>query len=100
MALHDLLKAHRLIQHPFSTWKAEDEEKDLGKWFIRPPFFEDILGTLGIPQQEMKPSSHVVFGTPGAGKTALRKMVEAELLSKADKSISYALYRLFPSTNA
>ena len=87
MALHDLLKAHRLIQHPFSTWKAEDEEKVLEKWFIRPPFFEDLLGTFGIPQQEMKPSSHIVFGTPGGGKTALRKMVEAELLSKADRSL-------------
>jgi hypothetical protein len=79
VALPDLLRAHHFTQHPFAAWRAEDEERDLASWFIQPPFFDDILGNLGTPRQAMKPTSHLVFGTPGGGKTALRKMVEAKL---------------------
>lgn len=83
MALPDLLKAHGFTQHPFSAWRAEDEERDLIEWFINPSFYEDILGNLGTPRQAMKPTSHLIFGMPGGGKTALRKMIEAELLAKS-----------------
>lgn len=73
MALRDLLSSHGFVQHPFSTWKAEDE-KDLAKWFIKPPFFDDILG-------DGRPNSNLIFGVPGGGKSALRKMLEAQLLT-------------------
>ena len=82
----DLLKTHGFAQHPFAAWRAEDEEKDLAEWFIPPPFFDDILGNLGTTRESMKPSSHLIFGTPGGGKTALRKTVERELMSRSPSS--------------
>jgi DNA replication protein DnaC len=87
MALSDLLKAHGFERHPFSAWRAEDEERDLVEWFIQPPFYEDILGNLGTARQTMKPTTHLIFGMPGGGKTALRKMVEAALLAKSPSSL-------------
>ncbi len=80
MALDDLLQRHGFSQHPFRTWSAEDEpEHDLGQWFVSPPFYDDVLGRVGAGP--IRPTSHVVFGSPGAGKTALRKMVESDLLA-------------------
>lgn len=87
MALSDLLKAHEFVKHPFWAWRAEDEEKDLEEWFIQPPFYEDILGNLGTQRDAMRPASHLIFGTPGGGKTALRRMVETELLRKSPASL-------------
>ena len=57
------------------------------EWFIQPPFYEDILGNLGTARQAMKPTTHLIFGMPGGGKTALRKMVEAALLAKSPSSL-------------
>ena len=80
MALDDLLRRHGFSQHPFQTWTAENEpERDLGQWFVSPPFYDDVLGRVGTGP--IRPTSHVVFGSPGAGKTALRKMVERDLLA-------------------
>ncbi len=87
MALTELLKAHNFEKHPFSAWRAEDEERDLVEWFIQPPFYEDILGFSGTARQTMKPSTHLIFGMPGGGKTALRKMVEGSLLAKSTSSL-------------
>ena len=86
MGLTELLKLHGFSTHPFAAWRAEDEEKDLAEWFIRPPFFDDILGNFGTSQEMMKPASHLIFGMPGRGKTATRKMLEAELLAKSPGS--------------
>lgn len=80
MALDDLLKRHNFTQHPFQTWTAENEpERELGQWFISPPFYDDVLGRVGAGP--IRPTSHVVFGSPGAGKTAIRKMAESHLLA-------------------
>lgn len=80
MALDDLLKRHNFAQHPFQTWTAENEpERDLGQWFISPPFYDDVLGRIGAGP--VRPTSHLVFGSPGAGKTAIRKMLESHLLA-------------------
>jgi hypothetical protein len=80
MSLDDLLKRHGFGQHPFQTWTAENEpERELEQWFISPPFYDDVLGRVGAGP--IRPTSHVVFGSPGAGKTALRKMLESDLLA-------------------
>ena len=55
--------------HPFSQTNA-DEEPLLRSYFIPPPFFDAVAGDPSWPN----PS--IVLAPRGAGKTALRRMVE------------------------
>ena len=55
--------------HPFSQTNA-DEEPFLKTYFIPPPFFDAVVGD---PSQ---PNPSIVMAPRGAGKTALRRMVE------------------------
>jgi len=54
--------------NPFESWEAS-REPWLGRYFIRRPFFEQLLST---------PKSTLVFAPRGGGKSATRIMVEAE----------------------
>lgn len=83
MSLQELMKEHSFSTNPFRTWVSEDES-ELAEWFVPPPFFATILGDTFGPSKKLVPVSSLVFGTPGNGKTALRKMIEFELLRRAD----------------
>lgn len=87
MGLVELLRSNGFEQNPFTAWRAEDEERDLAQWFVPPSFFQDILGNVGNARQVLKPASHLVFGMPGGGKTATRRMLETELLAKSSGSL-------------
>ncbi len=58
-------------QHPFSKTNA-DEEESLHEYFVPPPYFDAIIG------DSSSPSSGMVLAPRGAGKTALRRMVESK----------------------
>ncbi len=55
--------------HPFNKTNA-DEEPLLRSYFIAPPFFEAVVG------DSAHPNSSIVLAPRGAGKTALRRMIE------------------------
>ena len=79
--MKSFLAHHGFHRHPFGSWIAEDEAT-LSGWFVPPPFLENLLGIRdGV--EHLKPVSTVVFGEPGIGKTAIRRMMEAELNSLA-----------------
>ena len=79
MGLQQLLKKHRFNDHPFQTWIAEDEMY-LTKWFVPPLFLDTVIGKTGGASASLFPSSNLIFGRPGSGKTAIRKAIEMELL--------------------
>jgi hypothetical protein len=60
-------------QDPFATVEAE-RETGLKTYFIRPPFFDQIVGSAGDPRTSF------VFAARGAGKTACRLMIQRECL--------------------
>lgn len=82
MAIEHLLRRHRFREHPFATWMAEDEIGNIQGWFIKPPFLPTLLGDVG--RGSVRPSSDLVFGPRGSGKTALRICLEAALLERAE----------------
>jgi hypothetical protein len=86
MSLTDLLEHHHFRSHPFDAWIAEDETA-LQKWFVAPPFQNRILGYEQRKDITPRPRSHVIFGKLGAGKTAICKKVESELLERAPNSL-------------
>jgi hypothetical protein len=73
------------IEYPFKTFGAEKED-NLAELFIEPPYFSDILGDTG------KPTSSVVFGRRGDGKTSIFKMVIHRLLSDRDNKYLIVKY--------
>jgi hypothetical protein len=60
-------------QHPFSKTNA-DEEPNLGEYFVPPPYFDAVVGDSSAP------SASVVLAPRGAGKSALRRMVETHAM--------------------
>ena len=86
MGLQKLLKQHGFNDHPFQTWIAEDE-MDLTKWFVPPPFLDTVIGKTGKANASLFPSSNLIFGRPGSGKTAIRKAIEMELLTREPKAL-------------
>ncbi|MCR4405325.1 MAG: winged helix-turn-helix domain-containing protein [Anaerolineae bacterium] len=60
-------------QNPFATVEAE-RETELKTYFIRPPFFDQIVGDPADPR------TNFVFAARGAGKTACRLMIQRECL--------------------
>lgn len=55
--------------NPFQYTNA-DQEENLEKYFIPPPYFQSVWG------DPSKPSSCVIFAPRGGGKSAQRKMIE------------------------
>lgn len=86
MGLDELLNNKGFIEHPFNTWIAEDEKR-LQAWFVAPPFLKTIIGYGHQKKKALKPSSSIVFGKPGSGKTALRLMMERDLASNASDDL-------------
>ncbi len=82
MAIDGLFKKHNFNTHPFHTWIAEDE-LDIAEWFVAPRFLDTLIGKAGRGKP-LSPSSSLVFGRPGSGKTALRKMIEREIQTDCD----------------
>src|SRR5205823_12227281 len=76
---------HGFVGHPFATWIAESE-KNLPQWFVPPAFLKSVTGDTG-DAKPLEPSSHIVFGRPGDGKTAIRLMLERELVDRAPNSL-------------
>lgn len=69
-------------KHPFSKTNA-DEEPDLSNYFVPPPYFDAVVGDASSP------SACVVLAPRGAGKTALRRMVESHSLDSQFLAVTY-----------
>lgn len=70
------------LQHPFSKTNA-DEEPELANYFVPPPYFDAVVG------DSSSPSASVVLAPRGAGKTALRKMVESHAIKSQFLAVTY-----------
>ena len=77
------------IDNPFERWDA-GQEKSLAKYFIRPPFYDQILGS---------PYSSIVFAPRGSGKSAMRIMIQSEchptLISSHTFAVSFTDFSVF-----
>jgi len=67
--VNEFLQKLGFLEDPFESTNAEFE-KNLGAYFVPPPYFPTIMGD---PEN---PSSHFVFAPRGGGKTAQRRMIE------------------------
>ena len=70
------------FKHPFTKTNA-DEEEALQEYFVPPPYFDAIIGDASTP------SSGIVLAPRGAGKTAQRRMVEAEAYKAKFLAVTY-----------
>ncbi|EMQ2876214.1 hypothetical protein V9N52_001455 [Vibrio navarrensis] len=68
--------------HPFVKTNA-DEEPDLENYFVAPPYFDAVVGDASLP------SASVVLAPRGAGKTALRRMVESQAVKSQFLAVTY-----------
>lgn len=68
--------------HPFAKTNA-DQEPDLENYFVAPPFFDAVVG------DSSSPSASVVLAPRGAGKTALRRMVESHAIEAQFLAVTY-----------
>jgi len=68
--------------HPFLKTNA-DEEESLQDYFVPPPYFDAIVGDAS------NPSPSIVLAPRGAGKTAQRRMVEAEAHRSKYLAVTY-----------
>lgn len=69
MSYESLLELLGFQEDPFLDSDADREDR-LGEYFIPPPFFNAVLGSPAAP------GSDIVFAPRGAGKTALKRMIE------------------------
>ncbi|MGL1934478.1 MAG: hypothetical protein OCD01_05640 [Fibrobacterales bacterium] len=79
-------------QHPFSKTNA-DEEPDLKEYFVPPPYFDAVIG------DSNNPSPSIILAPRGAGKSALRKMVEAESNKNQFLSVTYDRFEFTTGTD-
>lgn len=70
------------LNHPFSKTNA-DEEPNLKSYFVPPPYFDAVIG------DSADPSAAVVLAPRGAGKTALRRMVESHSIQMKFLAVTY-----------
>lgn len=83
-------KEHGFISDPFASTNAVHEDK-LESFFITPPYFFSLIGSLE------RPKSSIVLAPRGAGKTAQRKMIE--IISSSEDQIISIVYDTFPIEN-
>jgi len=69
-------------KHPFAKTNA-DEEPDLENYFVPPPYFDAVVG------DSSSPTACVVLAPRGAGKTALRRMVESHSIDSQFLAVTY-----------
>lgn len=67
--LHAWLDSWDFIGNPFEMWDADKEQPQLGNYYIKPPFYEQLL---------METRSALIYAPRGGGKTAARIMVQSE----------------------
>ena len=79
MALYETLG---FLNHPFSKTNA-DEEPNLQNYFVPPPYFDAVVG------DSSDPSAAVILAPRGAGKTALRRMVESQSIKSRFLAVTY-----------
>lgn len=70
------------VNHPFMKTNA-DEEQNLAEYFVPPSFFDAVKGDFN------QPHSCFVFAPRGAGKTALKRMIEAGMKTGEYLAVSY-----------
>lgn len=68
--------------HPFAQSNA-DEEPELDQYFVRPRYFDAVIG------DPDRPSSCVVFGPRGGGKTAQRRMLQTVSTGNGFLAVTY-----------
>lgn len=68
--------------HPFETTNA-DEEPDLEKYFVAPPYFNAVIG------DPTRPTASIVIAPRGGGKSAQRRMVEKWSLENKVLTVTY-----------
>ena len=94
---NQLLQSWGFIECPFEANAAEEEKDILKHSFVRPPYFEELIG------DTKKPRSSVVFGYRGEGKSALCEMIQFELENRLKGDtfvIPYDSFRISGSTNS
>lgn len=87
-----LFRSLGFSQHPFSKTNA-DEEPDLSSYFVPPPYFDAVVG------DSSSPSASVVLAPRGAGKTALRRMVEAHAINSQFLAVTYDRFEFSAGEN-
>jgi hypothetical protein len=97
MGLARLLIKHGFATSPFDSWTAESEAQ-LPQWHVPPTFLATLLGIpTGADSNVVPvPKSHVVFGRPGDGKTALRIVLERDILARAPNALLLRYVDLTP----
>lgn len=97
MGLARLLMKHGFATSPFDSWTAESEAQ-LPQWYVPPTFLSTLLGLpIGAdPKVAPIPRSHVVFGRPGDGKTALRIVLERDIVARAPNALLLRYLDLTP----
>jgi hypothetical protein len=73
--------------HPFEQSNA-DEEPELDQYFVRPKFFNAVIG------DPKRPASNVIFAPRGGGKTAQRRMVQIEADRNGFLAVAYDRFDL------
>jgi len=73
--------------NPFAYTNA-DEEENLEKYFVPPPYYDAIKGDYHSP------SSNIVIAPRGSGKTAQRKMIESWCRDKPILCVTYDRFEL------
>lgn len=68
--------------HPFAKTNA-DEEPNLNEYFVPPAYFDAVVGDAASP------TASVVLAPRGAGKTALRRMVESHSITSGFLAVTY-----------
>ena len=73
--------------NPFAYTNA-DEEENLEKYFVPPPYYDAIKGDYNSP------ASSIVIAPRGSGKTAQRKMIESWCKDKPILCVTYDRFEL------